>query len=132
MLYHYVNGNIGLACSSDPDQPTAFAQTTFGCDSGLREALHSGITVFQVDYQGDSKVHSAYSDRLWGWDHKKHDCLCQKHWNNRGQYWHERTPKEISSFLSDYYGKKCTVVKIVLYENAANGYPVWNIFWTER
>lgn len=119
-----------LPCSSDPNSKTAFAQTYFGCGDQLHDLLHNGVTVFEIKHDG--KANSAYSDRLWQWDHKKHDELCQKHWGNRGQYWHERTPNEISAFLSDYFGKKCVVTKIMLYENVSSGYPVWNIFWVEE
>jgi hypothetical protein len=76
---------------------------------------------------------SVYSDRLYQWDSKKYDSLCEKHWGNRGQHFAERCtePKKIEEFLSDYLGKKITLTMVVEWCNVSNGYPLWSLHYVE-
>lgn len=69
---------------------------------------------------------SVYTDRLYQWDYKKHNTLCQKHFKNEGQYWDRRNPELIQAFLRDYLDNPNLVLtKIIEYCNVSNGYPVW-------
>ncbi|MHB8871602.1 MAG: hypothetical protein ACYC5G_04065 [Candidatus Doudnabacteria bacterium] len=74
----------------------------------------------------DEYQHTVYSDRLFQWDCKKHDDLCQKHFGNRGQYWDNRPIDKIESFLRDYYNKQDLVLVGKMEGcNVSNGYPYW-------
>lgn len=67
-----------------------------------------------------------YSDRLFQWDHEKHDRLCQKHFGNRGQYWDNRDIEKIEAFLRDYNDDpKLKLIYIMQCCNQSSGYPCW-------
>lgn len=69
---------------------------------------------------------TVYTDRLYQWDHVKHDTLCQKHFGNRGQYWGSRTPTQIEAFLRDYLGHPTLALcRITEHCHQATGYPLW-------
>lgn len=72
-----------------------------------------------------------YSDRLYQWHSQKHDDLCEKYFHNQGQYWDDREPELIQSFLSDYLGHNIILTKITREENASTGYPYWkfDFYW---
>lgn len=74
----------------------------------------------------DEYEDAVYSDRLWQWDPKKHDSLCQEHFGNQGQYWDGRSPEKIEAFLRDYNNNpKLTLVGIMTGANASSGFPYW-------
>lgn len=66
-----------------------------------------------------------YTDRLLMWDYGKHNLLCEKHFGDTAQYWHDRDPKKIQDFLRDWTGKKVVLVVNIQYVNVSNGYPLW-------
>lgn len=67
-----------------------------------------------------------YSDRLYQWDWKKYNTLCEKHFGDRGQWFSQRAPKKIEAFLREYHGFAILVLLyIVEGENLGNGYPYW-------
>lgn len=69
---------------------------------------------------------SVYSDRLYQWDHAKHDELCEKHFGDRGQYWHDRAPEKIEAFLRDYEDSpSLKLIYIMQGCNVSSGFPVW-------
>lgn len=77
---------------------------------------------------GGKAEDTVYTDRLFQWDHAKHDRLCEKHFGNRGQYWSEREPSKIEAFLRDYIGDpSVTLCCVTEYCNQATGYPVWRL-----
>lgn len=87
------------------------------------EYVEMSPLVFSNGLKGDGTV---YSDRLHQWDHKKHNELCMKHFGNQGQYWSEREPSKIESFLRDYMNNpKLVLCKIEEHTNVSNGYPYW-------
>jgi hypothetical protein len=61
---------------------------------------------------GKKPTETVYSDRLFQWDTKKHDSLCQKHFGNSGQSWSSRTPEKIESFLSEYLNKPIELCRV--------------------
>jgi hypothetical protein len=75
---------------------------------------------------GQTPTGTIYSDRLFQWDSKKHDCLCKKHFGNESQYWSGREPKTIELFLRDYTNNQnlilCSIEEL---ENHATGFPLW-------
>lgn len=69
---------------------------------------------------------SVYTDRLFQWDNIKHDLLCLKHFENKGQYWSDRSPSKIQDFLRDYLDDQNLILcEIQKHCNVSNGYPVW-------
>ena len=71
---------------------------------------------------------TVYSDRLFQWDSKKYNKLCKKHFGDESQYWSNREPQKIESFLRDYIGnKKIILCRIEQQENKSTGYPLWRI-----
>ena len=68
----------------------------------------------------------AYTDRLFQWDHKKHDALCMKHFGDRGQYWGRRDTNKIQAFLRDYLdAPELVLCEVQEHCNQATGYPCW-------
>lgn len=79
-----------------------------------------------INYANHEKSTStAYSDRLWREDPKKHDKLCLKHFGNSGQGWANREPGKIEKFLSDFIGKPVILCVVSEYVNVSSGYPYW-------
>lgn len=69
---------------------------------------------------------TVYTDRLWQWDHEKHDVLCLKHFGNKEQYLASRTPTQIEAFLRDYCNAPTlALARITEHCNQATGYPLW-------
>lgn len=69
---------------------------------------------------------SVYTDRLFQWDHEKHDRLCMKHFGNKGQYWDHRDTDAIQAFLRDYLDAPNLVLcEVQEHCNQATGYPCW-------
>lgn len=67
-----------------------------------------------------------YSDRLFQWDHEKHDRLCMKHFGDKGQYWDRRDTGAIQAFLRDYLdAPELVLCEVQEYCNQATGYPCW-------
>lgn len=88
---------------------------------------YSYSTFVQYRNGENSEVKScAYSDRLFQWDTKKYNSLCEKHFGNTGQYFSRRNPSTIESFLRDYFDNQ-ELRLIVIQEgcNVSNGYPFW-------
>lgn len=69
---------------------------------------------------------SCYSDRLLQWGREKYNELCEKHFGNQGQWWNKRNPKQIESFLRDYFDNpKLNLILILEGANQSSGYPYW-------
>ena len=69
---------------------------------------------------------SAYTDRLYQWDCKKHDDLCMKHFGDKGQYWDCREIPKIQDFLRDYFDDENLILcEVQEHCNQATGYPCW-------
>lgn len=69
---------------------------------------------------------SVYTDRLLGWDYKKHNDLCQKHWCNEGQYWADRSPESIEAFLRDWMeDPELVLCEVQEHCNQSSGFPLW-------
>jgi hypothetical protein len=67
-----------------------------------------------------------YSDRLWQWDHKKTNKLCEKHFGDKSQYFNQRTPEQIEAFLRDYTNNpNLKLIFIMEYCHQSSGYPIW-------
>lgn len=69
-----------------------------------------------------------YTDRLLSWDMPKHDRLCVKHFGNRHQYWSDRDPDKIESFLRDWLDDQALKLILVMECcNQSSGYPTWRL-----
>ncbi len=67
-----------------------------------------------------------YSDRLSQWDYKKTEELKMKHFGNKGDWFSQRRPKAIESFLRDYTeNPNLKLIFIMEYCNQSSGYPLW-------
>lgn len=70
--------------------------------------------------------HTIYSDRLLQQDYTKTRGLMQKHFGNDGDYYDNRKPKAIESFLKELLGdENLKLIFIMEYCNVSNGYPLW-------
>lgn len=81
-----------------------------------------------VQYRNRNLVatNTVYTDRMFGWDSKKHDALCKKHFGDVSQYWNSRSPELIEAFLRDYMDRSdLQLVAITEHCNQATGYPLW-------
>jgi hypothetical protein len=78
------------------------------------------------------KDHAVYSDRLFQWDSKKYNKCCKEVWNNEGQYFNNREPKDIERFLSLYFGQETKLTLILEGCNISNGYPYWVFFFENK
>jgi hypothetical protein len=83
---------------------------------------------FVIWNSGEQATSSIYSDRLFTWDHDKHDELCIKHFDNVSQQWGNRNPNSITLFLRDWTGsEELMLTRIVEYCNVSSGYPCWRL-----
>lgn len=81
----------------------------------------------------DKKANAVYSDRLYEWDYKKYDRLCEKHWGNQAQYWDERDADKVQAFLRDYNDNpKLILTMIMKCCNVSSGYPIWIFFYKDK
>lgn len=80
-------------------------------------------------FKKPQNARTAYSDRLWQQDPKKHDELCLKHFGDVSQYWADRDVNKIQAFLSDFFGKPVELLRIMQYCNQSSGYPYWRFEW---
>lgn len=85
------------------------------------------IVIFATEELKPGEGSGCYSDRLYQWDSKKHDRLCEKHFGDRSQYWNSRSPKKIEAFLQEYHGiPDLKLVNITEWCNQSSGYPCWS------
>jgi hypothetical protein len=88
-----------------------------------------------VTWKGDynrEKNEAVYSDRLFQWDSKKYNNCCKEVWGNESQYFYERNPKEIESFLSKYFEKEIKLTAIEVGCNMSTGYPYWVFYFEDK
>lgn len=86
---------------------------------------------FYLMNTGIKAKEALYTDRLYMWNHKKHDDLCQKHFGSISQYWNNRNSKNIEDFLKDWNeNPELKLVFIIEYCNKSNGYPCWCLGFT--
>ena len=82
-----------------------------------------------VTYRGGENSeanNTIYSDRLLQWDYEKCRKMMKKHFGESGDYWNNRSPKKIESFLKEWCGdKNLKLIFVMEYCNVSNGYPVW-------
>ena len=71
---------------------------------------------------------SVYTDRLWQWDEEKYDKASQAVWREKGKghYFYDRSPEQISEFLSLYFDRKVRVFNIKEGVNASSGFQLWS------
>ncbi len=86
---------------------------------------YDGFITYRAS-DNDPDAGTIYSDRLWDWDFKRADALCQKHFGDKGQYFSNRSPKKIEAFLRDWCDDPdLKLIFIMQYCNVSSGYPVW-------
>lgn len=69
---------------------------------------------------------TVYSDRLWRWNPELFSSLVKKHFKDCGQYFDNRSEKDIQSFLREYLSKpELILVRVGKEENASSGFPYW-------
>ena len=82
----------------------------------------------QLQFLGEKINNNAstmYSDRMFNWDSNKFNRCCKKCFGNTGQWFNNRSKKDIDRFLSMYLEKEVNTFLIVCYENRSNGFPYW-------
>lgn len=88
--------------------------------------------VIWKDESFDKEKYSAvYSDRLYQWDYEKYNRCCKEVFENQGQQFYQREPKEIERFLSMYFDKEIKLTAIMQGCNQSSGFPYW-IFLYEK
>lgn len=86
---------------------------------------YDGFVVFRAGTNKEANG-TVYSDRMRQWDYDKNKKLCYKHFGNESDYWNNRTPDKIQSFLRDYMNDPdLKLILIMEYCNQSSGYPVW-------
>lgn len=83
------------------------------------------FVIFKADGASNNTI---YTDRLRQWDYEKYSELSKKHFGNDGQFWRDRDPQKIESFLQDWLGDE--KVKLILIEehcNVSTGCPLWRL-----
>jgi len=85
---------------------------------------------FKGEYlENDSAV---YSDRLMQWNFSKFEESCKKVFGDERQYFDNRIPKDVETFLSMYLNKNVKLTAIMQGCNVGNGYPYWIFFYRSR
>ena len=85
---------------------------------------YDGFVTFR-NGKNEEVNHTVYSDRIVQWDYKKARKLMKKHFGNEGDYYTDRSPDKIESFLKEYFGKELKLILVMEYCNVSSGYPVW-------
>ncbi len=86
---------------------------------------YDGFVTYRNGKNEEANI-TLYSDRLLQWDYNKTRELMKKHFGNSGDYYDNRSPKAIESFLAEYTNNPTLkLIFIMEYCNASNGYPVW-------
>ena len=76
---------------------------------------------------------NVYSDRILQWDYTKHNDLCLKYFNNKGQLWGDRDPELVQAFLRDYLDNQDLIlVEINEHCNPATGYYYWEFKYCDN
>jgi hypothetical protein len=98
-------------------------------------SYRQGNGPFEVFVQGlpegsaQYKLSDAYSDRMMDWDFEKFT-RCASEAGIKGQYFSGNTPNQAQNFIRLYYNNpNLILVKVVQYNNAATGYPIWYFVW---
>ena len=120
-LKSFVNRMV-ICNSNRPDQPIG------GLRGGSKDPWGQEDTpVFE---QGIPETNfgtgTVWSDHLIRQKYEHYNKCCQEVWGDHGQYFHCRTPDEISRFLSLYLDRSVKVFKIIEGCNQATGYEVWS------
>ena len=71
------------------------------------------------------KYSAVYSDRLYQYDYEKYNKCCQEVFENQGQRFDQRDPKEIEKFLSMYFDERIKLTAIMQGCNQSSGFPYW-------
>ena len=126
-LFHY--GDLregGLSQLSEPDEDGIYpSHMAFALKAESRYAYKP----FYVYNNGTKATDGAYSDRMQQWDYDKYQRLHKQH---DFQGFVSSSPKQVEAFLRDYFDKpNLTLVKIIEYCNASNGFPVWYVGWVD-
>lgn len=77
------------------------------------------------------EYNTVWSDRLLQWDYDKTRRLMGVHFGSFGDYYDDRTPQKIQSFLSDYFERPIQLHRIMKYCNQSSGYPVWRFDYVD-
>lgn len=102
---------------------------------GIDYCSNIGPNGEMIQYQNNSieSNHTVYSDRMFQWDSKKYNELCDKHFGNQSQYFYEdRSHESVEKFLIEYISKDIILQRIVRYVNASNGFPYWRFDYYEQ
>ena len=96
----------------------------------MEEIIYSNGTNFRdgiISYDNHQVPNnSVYSDRLYQWDYKKYNSLCEEIFGESGQSFFSRKTEDVEKFLRLYIGNENLVLcRITQYENQSNGYPYW-------
>lgn len=73
-----------------------------------------------------------YSDRMLQWDYEKTRKLMKKYFGEQGDYYSNRPPEKIESFLSEYFNCNVKLIFIMEYCNVSNGYPLWRFAFKKQ
>lgn len=69
---------------------------------------------------------TVYSDRIIRENHSLYNSLSKKHFGDEGQYFHNREPEKIESFLRDWCkDPELKLIFVMEYCNVSSGYPLW-------
>lgn len=80
----------------------------------------------------ESETGSFYTDRMYQWDYELTTELVKKHFNTQSQYFDKYTAEQLEPFVRERFNKpNLKVVALREYCNAATGYPVWLITYSE-
>jgi len=114
-----------------PDQYQKFLPENLSKTKNDYPYTYSPFLIFFNEEATEGATNTIYTDRLLQWDYEKHNLLCEKHFRNKSQYWHDRDAKRIEQFLCDWTGKKIVLVANIQYVNLSSGYPVWRLDYYE-
>lgn len=114
-----------------PDQYQEFLPENIVKTKGAYPYTYDPFLIYFSEDIKEEPTGTVYTDRLYQWDYKKHDSLCEKHFGDKRQYWNNRETKKIEEFLCEYIDKKIILIANIQYVNLSNGYPVWRLDYCE-
>jgi hypothetical protein len=81
----------------------------------------------------NSRIHTSYSDRLYRQDSDKFNTVCLKYFGDTGQYFDQRSPKDVEGFIGEFHGYEAVeLISIEQQCNQSSGFPYWKFEFTVK
>ncbi|MDU8351011.1 hypothetical protein RYA05_03770 [Pseudomonas syringae pv. actinidiae] len=94
--------------------------------SWVNPKYHGKTNPCTIKPEGDKQLHTAYTDRMSGWDREKYSRCAEKHFTRDNGGIRHGGGAVATAFLAEYFGDpELELVKIVECCDHSSGYEIW-------